>query len=56
MAIWLPRCPQCGGSLILAPANQFTKHIVEKTEVYCQQCQWQGGLAANIKQIYASST
>jgi hypothetical protein len=50
---WIPRCPKCGsGSIILAPANGFTKHIVEATEVYCSQCQYRARLADDIRRVY----
>lgn len=50
---WIPRCPRCADSnLVLAPANQFTKGIVDKTEIYCTHCQWRGVLAEEIERIY----
>jgi hypothetical protein len=57
MAIWLPRCPRCGeGNLTLAPANEFTKHICDKTEIYCPHCTWRGMLGDNIKRIFSQSS
>ena len=49
---WTPRCPQCGDSLVLAPANQRTKHALAQVEVYCPHCQWIGKLGDNLKGIY----
>ena len=50
---WLPRCPRCGHSaLTLAPANQYTKYVVAKAEVYCPECQWRAVLADVMKQVY----
>ena len=49
---WVPRCPQCGDSLVLAPANQRTKHALAQVEVYCPHCQWIGKLGDNLKGIY----
>ena len=51
--MWAPRCPHCGsGTIVLAPANGFTKHIVAQTEVYCTNCQYRAKLADDIKKIY----
>ena len=50
--LWVPRCYKCGGTLVLAPANQYTKFIVAKTEIYCTGCQWRGTLEDNIKKVY----
>lgn len=53
---WIPRCPKCGnGTLVLAPANGFTKFLVAKTEVYCTNCQYRDVLADHIKEIYIRS-
>jgi hypothetical protein len=50
---WVPRCPKCAQShLVLAPANQHTRNIVEKVEVYCTECQWRGFLVEFIHRIY----
>lgn len=50
---WTPRCPRCGeGNLILAPADQRTKHCAPYVEVYCGHCQWRDLLFANLKRIY----
>lgn len=50
---WTPRCPRCGeGNLILAPADQRTKHCAPYVEVYCGHCQWRDLLFANLKKIY----
>jgi hypothetical protein len=54
--VWLPRCFECGESkLILAPANGFTKFIVDKLEIYCFGCGWRGMLTDNIKKIFVRS-
>jgi hypothetical protein len=54
---WTPGCPRgCGsGTLILAPANGYTRHIVSETRVYCTNCQYEGKLADDIKLIYIRS-
>jgi hypothetical protein len=53
---WLPRCPTCSESnLVLAPANGFTKHIIDLIEVYCTHCSWRDKLADVIKQVYVRS-
>lgn len=50
---WVPRCPQCGDSkLVLAPANEHTKHALLFVEVYCPNCQWRDRLDQNMKRIY----
>jgi hypothetical protein len=54
--VWYPRCPRCSAShLVLAQANGFTKHLIDKAEVYCTECQWRGVLAAEIKRVYVRS-
>jgi len=54
--LWIPRCPRCGnGHPMLAPANGFTKFIVEAVEIYCQECQYRAVLSEVIKQIYIRS-
>jgi ribosomal protein S27AE len=54
--MWIPRCPHCGsGTLLLAPANGFTKFLTTKTEVYCSNCQYRAVLADDIKRIYIRS-
>jgi hypothetical protein len=51
--MWTPRCPQCGnGSLVLAPANGFTKWLISKVEVYCTNCQYRANLAENLTKIF----
>jgi len=51
--MWLPRCPQCGSSnVILAPANGFTKFIVDQVEVGCNNCPYRARLKDEIKRIY----
>jgi hypothetical protein len=40
---------------MLAPANGFTKHIVDKVEVYCAECRWRAVLADVITQVYVRS-
>jgi hypothetical protein len=51
--MWTPRCPVCGsGTIILAPANGFTKHIIAQQEVYCTNCRYLAKLADDIKRIY----
>jgi hypothetical protein len=53
---WLPRCPKCGrGTPVLAPANGFTRTLIEKTEIYCAECQWRGSLADHLAQVYVRS-
>ena len=53
---WIPRCPHCGnGSIILAPANGFTKHVLAQIEIYCTHCQYRAKLAEDIKKVYISS-
>jgi len=36
----------------LAPANQYTKHIIYEVEVYCTHCTWHGRLRDYMKAIY----
>lgn len=50
--MWVPRCPACGGNLVLAPANGFTKFLMDKVEVYCTHCSWRQVLANVIEKIY----
>lgn len=48
---WIPRCPQCGATPILGPANGFTVGIADKLELACAQCPWRG-TASDLKLIY----
>ncbi len=49
---WVPGCPRCRNSLILAPGNQHTHSSPMLIEVYCQHCDWHGKLVDYIKMIY----
>lgn len=51
--MWVPRCPQCvEGTLILAPANQYTRLLPAKLDIYCPHCQWRGELEKWIGRIF----
>lgn len=50
--MWVPRCPKCGTNPVLAPANGFTKFLIDKVEVYCPHCSWRELLATAIRQVY----
>jgi DNA-directed RNA polymerase subunit RPC12/RpoP len=53
---YIPRCPHCGnGTIVLAPANGFTKWILAQQEIYCTNCQYRARLADDIKKIYIRS-
>jgi len=48
---WIPRCPQCGATPVLAPANGFTVGIAASLEFACPHCPWRGG-TKDLRAIY----
>jgi hypothetical protein len=50
---WIPRCPNCSeGNLVLAPANGFTRNILDKVEIYCTNCRYRGKLSDDLAKVY----